>query len=107
VTGGSEPERFSLDIPALDPIAVRVVHAIGPYQDDTILVANRLRGKDTINAHGTDCLAAVEGGPVLLRRVVAGQNDTVTLVPLSSGHDVRYDQKVAWLARIVMAIRYL
>lgn len=101
------PGEFVLDVPAADSVAVRLEHALGAYQADTILIANRLYGRDLVNAHGADCLAALEGGPILLRRVVAGQNGTVTLVPLTSGQVVHYDQNVAWLGRIVMAVRYL
>lgn len=99
--------EFTLDVPALEPVAVRLAAPIGPYAAETILIANRLRGKDLVNAHGTDCLAAIENGPVLLRRVIAGQGGAVTLVPLGSGQDVSYDQRVSWLGRIVMAIRYI
>lgn len=98
---------FVIDVPALDPVAVRLSHAHGPYPAGTVLIANRLRGKDLVNAHGADCIAAIEDGPVLLRRVIAGQAGTVTLIPLVSGHDVSYDQRVLWLGRIVMALRYL
>lgn len=100
------PESFAVDVPALDPLAVRVAQAIGPYSAGTILIVNRLKGKDVANGHGADCLAALDNGPVLLRRVIAGQDGTVTLVPLTMGQDVMYDQRVAWLGRIVMAVQY-
>ncbi len=102
-----EPDGFVLDVPALDPLAVRVGYTLGPYTADTILIANRLKGKDLANAHGADCLVALQNGPILLRRIIAGQDGTVTLVPLNPGQDVSYDQKIEWLGRIVMTVRYL
>jgi hypothetical protein len=45
-------------------------------------------------------------GPILLRRVIRGRNSGWTLVPLDSGMEVQYDQKVEWIARIIMSIRY-
>lgn len=103
--GPSEPE-FVLDVPAIEAVAVRLLSAIGSYPADTILIASRLQGKDLVNAHGADCLAAIENGPILLRRVIAGQEGTVILVPLNPGQDVSYDQHVSWLGRVVMAVRY-
>ena len=100
-------EDFSLDVPAEDPVAMRVDTAIGPYAAGTVLIANRLSGQDTANAHGADCLVALEGGLVLLRRVIAGAQGTVTLVPLTPGSDIRYDQSPVWIARIIMAVRYI
>lgn len=100
-------ESFSLDIPALAPLAVRMSHTVGPYSADTILIANRLQGQDVANAHGADCLVALETGSVVLRRAIAGKDGTMTLIPLAPGQDVSYDQRVAWLGRIVMAVRYL
>jgi hypothetical protein len=58
------------------------------------------------NAHGVDCLVSIVEGPILLRRVIRGRNSGWTLVPLDSGMEVQYDQKVEWIARIIMSIRY-
>lgn len=104
---GEAAESFTLDIPAADAVAVRLTHAIGPYPGGSILIADRLRGRDMANAHGCDCLAALETGALVLRRAIAGQGDTVTLVPLAAGQTVQYDQRVRWLGRLVMTVRYL
>ena len=98
---------FTLDIPADNPIAVRLDRRIGAYSEGTLLIANKLSGTDMANAHGSDCLVALERGGILLRRVIAGRDGTTTLVPLTPGEDVRYDQALDWAGRIVMAIHYL
>jgi transcriptional regulator with XRE-family HTH domain len=96
-----------LEAPAESPVAARLDVAVGPFTAGTVLVANRLREADLANAHGMDCIAALESGPILLCRVIRGRNATWTLVPHDNGSDVRYDQNVLWLARLIMAIKYL
>lgn len=99
--------NFSLEIPADNPVAVRLERRTGPYDEGSILIANRLSGGDMVNAHGSDCIVALQHGPVLLRRVIAGKEGGLTLVPLTPGEDVRYDQSVSWLARIIMSVKYV
>lgn len=106
-TGGVRTESFRIEVGALDPVAVRLREDIGPYRAGSVLVADRLRGGDLANAHGRDCLVALESGLVLLRRIAAGRGSSVTLVPLGSGEDIRYDISVIWIARLAMEIRAL
>jgi hypothetical protein len=44
---------------------------------------------------------------VVLRRVVRGAGDTFTLVPVAPEGDIRYDEAVDWIARLVMRVEYL
>lgn len=95
-----------LDVPADDPIAARLDTIVGYFDAGTVLIANRFREEDVDNAHGVDCLVSIVEGPIVLRRVIRGRNSGWTLVPLDCGMEVQYDQKVEWIARIIMSIRY-
>lgn len=107
LAGFAEPAFLSLDIPAQNPIAVRVTHPVGPFLSGTVLVADKLARTQWQNAIGWDCLVAVENGPTYLRRLIGGLDDTFTLVPLTTGMTILYNQKLKWVARIVMRIDYL
>jgi len=105
-----EPQReetLAIDIPADHPVAVRVDEPVGDYRRGTILIANKFSGRDLSNVLGRDALVSLQGGQVLLRRVVKGRGETFTLVPLQADGDIRYDQTPEWAARIVMRIDYL
>lgn len=102
---GGQSFRFEPGVP--DPVAVRLREDVGPYRSGSVLIASRLKDGDFVNALGRDCLAALESGLVLLCRVVTGRAGSVTLVPLRSGDEVRYDVGVTWLAPLVLEIRPL
>lgn len=106
VPSAADPQSITLDVPAEQPVAVRVDESQGPYAAGSILIANKLVGDDMSSALGRDALVALEGGTILLRRVVKGSNGTFTLVPLSHTDDIRYNQAVEWLAKIVMRVEY-
>lgn len=99
-------QTIRLQMPADDPVAVTLEYAIGPWQAGSILIGNRLAGANLVNAIGADCLVGLKSGAILLRRVIKGDGDSFTLVPHENLADVRYDQSVAWLARIVMSLNY-
>ena len=107
LAGFSEQTYLSFDIPAQNPIAVRITQPAGIYQSGTVLVADRLARAQWQSASGWDCLVAVEKGPTLLRRLIDGRADRYTLVPLTAGMTILYNQKLDWVARIVMRIDYL
>ena len=102
----ADPQSITLDVPAEQPVAVRIDEPQGPYAAGSILIANKLVGEDMSSAVGRDALVGLAGGTVLLRRVVKGSNDSFTLVPLGHTEDVRYNQPVEWLAKIVMRVEY-
>ncbi len=95
-----------LEVPADNPVAVRLDASVGYFEAGTVLIANRLREEDLDNAHGVDCLVSLGNGSILLRRLVRGRNSTWTLVPHENGGEVQYDQAIEWAARIIMAIKY-
>jgi len=98
---------FAIDVPAEQPVAIRVDDPVGDYRRGMVLIASKLTGPDIINAVGRDALVGLRSGRVLLRRIIKGQGDSFTLVPLQTGGEIRYDQQVEWAGRIVMAVRYL
>lgn len=101
-----DTEIITLSAPAEDPVAVRLEEDIGPYRRGSIVIGNRLRGPDIVNAHGHDCIVAAADGAVALRRVLL-RDGRATLVPLDESDDVRFDVDLAWAARLVMTVRYL
>jgi len=107
MAGFSEQTYLSFDIPAHNPIAVRITQPVGAYLPGTVLVADKLARPRWQSAVGYDCLMAVQGGETLLRRLIDGLDDTYTLVPLVTGMPILYNQKLDWIARVVMRIDYL
>jgi len=103
---GKQVNTLHLHVPADDPVAAQLDAQLGPYEAGTILVANRLREANHANAHGLDCLVGLPDLQVMLRRVIRAQDDRWTLVPYEAGSEVVYDVKVAWLAPLVMSLRY-
>jgi transcriptional regulator with XRE-family HTH domain len=97
---------FNLDVPADDPIAVRLDAAVGPFEAGMVLIANRLRHEDRDNAHGMDCLVATSEDAMFLRRIIRGRNGGWTLIPHQSSGEIQYDRQIIWVARILMAIKY-
>ena len=99
---------FHMDVPADDPVAVRLDVTTGPYKAGMVVIANRLAAANIINAFGQDCLVGMTNGTVMLRRVIRCEGDAegITLVPLDNQGEVHYDQKPDWVARIVMSLNY-
>ncbi len=102
---GSEP--FDIALPTGPAIAVTVSADIGPYRSGDVLLSNRLFGADMANAVGHDALVGLHDGPVLLRRLLNGQNGHYVLVPLDSGESVQYRASLDWAGRVQMRISYL
>ncbi len=103
---GKQVNTLHLHVPADDPVAAQLDVRVGLYEIGTILVANRLPQADYEKAHGADCLAGLESGDVLFRRLIRGGKGKWTLVPHDTGSEVLYDARIAWLAPIVMSLRY-
>ena len=104
--GNVNQNTFSLDVAADNPMAARLDISVGDFKAGTVLIANRYRDEDIDNAHGLDCLVAVNDSTILLRRLIRGRNGLWTLVPLENGGEIHYDQKIIWAARILMAVQY-
>jgi transcriptional regulator with XRE-family HTH domain len=103
---GLENEALTLDIPAENPVAVRLDIPCGRYEAGAILVGAKLRDSEHLNANGADCLVGLESGVVLLRRVLFSQTGQIILSPLDPGFGADHDQPIAWIARIIVSIRY-
>lgn len=104
---GDQPQLVHFEVPAEDPVAARLDVSVGYFEAGTILIANRLRPADWANAHGLDCFVGLSSEATLLRRVIRGTDGSWTLVPLDNGTDVQYDQTLVWIARVIVAVRYL
>ena len=98
--------NYRLEVPASAPVAVRVDIGTGPYEAGSVLIASRFRPEDIENAHGTDCIAEIEGGKLMLRRLMRVAPGRWTLIPLEAGGEILSHVPLAWAARVIMAIRY-
>jgi transcriptional regulator with XRE-family HTH domain len=96
-----------IDIPGKDPVAVRLTARLGPYETGTLLIADKLDREDHETADGRDCLVELQGGPLLFRRIVAGRDGLTALVPYEAAGNVDRNLRLAWIAPILMSIRYL
>lgn len=104
--GSVETSLFNLDIPAEDPVAVRLDYAAGRYEAGSILIGSKLRDMDYVNANGLDCLVGLTSSIVLLRRVLHLQGGALIFAPLDPGTGAEVSSGLSWVARIVMSIRY-
>lgn len=104
--GGLEGDVVTLDVPAENPVAVRLEIPCGRYDAGSIVIASKLREPDYLNANGADCLVGLESGIVLLRRVLFTPSGSIILCPLDPGAGAGYNQPVAWIARVVMSVQY-
>lgn len=108
IAPGEDDERVSIDVPADDPVAVRISATTGPYPAGTLVVGNRYRGNNLSNAHGRDAIVATTDGTLLLRRVVADPElGSFVLLSLNNGGEVTRLEEVDWIAPLVLAVRYL
>lgn len=103
---GLENEILSLDIPAENPVAVRLEMPCGRYEAGSVLIGSKLRHTEHLNANGADCLVGLESGAVLLRRVLFMPGGDIALAPLDPGAGADHAQRIAWIARIIMSVRY-
>jgi transcriptional regulator with XRE-family HTH domain len=101
-----DPSFLEIDVPGTDPVAVKVMGKLGPYEGGTILIADRLDDGDLARADGRDCLVALAGGDVLFRRIVSSERSPTAFVPYSDNAPVERDLDIVWLAPVVMAVRY-
>ncbi len=99
--------NFVLDVPAPDPVAIEIDEALGPYAKGSILIGNRMKGDNMLNALGTDAIVALQNGSFVLRKVIKGSGERFTLVPIGPDGDVLYDEEPLWIAGLVMRVEYL
>lgn len=107
LTRATPDESMLFELRGDVPVAVRLSHPAGPFQAQDLLVASRLEGADMREGIGRNCLCALGDGRILLRRVIAGEGGTFTLVPLDPGGEIKYNQNVQWLAPLTLRLSYL
>ena len=105
-TPGALPDQtIELKNPAARPVAVTLTENIGPYRAGETLIADRQQAGSYETLMGKDCLVGVDDDHVLLRRLIKGEGESITLVPYEEGDEITYDVVPRWVARIVMAVR--
>lgn len=95
-----------LEVPADNPIAVRLDLSVGSYIAGQVLIANKFRDEDIDSVHGINCIVQINDGPIFLCRVIRGRDHGWILVPLDNGGEVQYDREIDWAARILMSVKY-
>lgn len=106
VKAQQKTRAIPFEVPGKAPLAVRVKDRLGPYDSGTLLIADRLDDDARALADGRDCLVETLEGALLFRRIVAGPDGQVALVPYAPARAVDRNLRIAWLAPIVMAIQY-
>jgi transcriptional regulator with XRE-family HTH domain len=96
-----------LDVPAPDPVAVALKDRLGPYEPGTMLIASRLTRGVHKEADGRDCLVETVDGRLLFRRIVHNRGGPSAFVPYETRAAIERNLAIAWLAPVVLAIRYL
>jgi transcriptional regulator with XRE-family HTH domain len=100
-------EVLALEVPGEDPMAVKLACRFGPHETGTILIASRLDQRRHADADGRDCLVGVASGQLLFRRLVLSKNSTAAYVPYDDQGPVERNLEIAWIAPVVMSVRYL
>ncbi len=103
----SDTHQVPVEVPGKDPMAVRLKGRLGPYEAGTLLIADRLDNEEHEMADGRDCLVEVLDGRLLFRRIVVGREGLAALVPYEAARTVDRDLRLAWIAPILMSVRYL
>jgi transcriptional regulator with XRE-family HTH domain len=103
---GQENPAFSVEVPAHDPVAVRLDHRTGRFDGGSILIATRLQPQELTGANGADCLVAFKRSAVALRRIYLTPAGTFLFAPLDPGPSAEFDASFEWIARIVMSVKY-
>jgi len=98
--------RLVFENVAADPVAVRLAAPQGRYDAGDMLIGDRLGADDRALAVDRDCLAAPEGGAVLLCRLIRPQAEyRFILSPLAGGPSLVADT-LSLAAPIVMRVSY-
>ncbi|NWH09233.1 MAG: helix-turn-helix transcriptional regulator [Alphaproteobacteria bacterium] len=103
--GPRESEEFAFALPQAPSLAVKMTETAGPYLAGETLVCIRITGEGLGAALGHDCLVGLADGRAMLARVIKGNKESFTLVPLNSGGGVLYHQRLRWAAKVAMRLR--
>ena len=99
-------KTLSLVVASPRPIAVRVAEAMGPFEPETVLIANKLDFDREMLLESCNCLVGLNSGRVVLRRVTCN-SEGVALDAINVGGssgDVSTD--IDWVAPLIMSVRY-
>lgn len=104
----TDEKRLSVSVPASHPVAARLTRNLGSFREGEVLIGNRLPSAHMSQGFDRICLVGVKEGLILLARLLpcSVKGARFALVPLQSGEDTRYVQKIDWCAPIVMAVRF-
>jgi transcriptional regulator with XRE-family HTH domain len=97
---------LAIEVPGSDPMAVKLVERLGPYDSGTILVADKIDRIEEGKADGRDCLVGTASGQLLFRRLVVGGDGIAAYVPYDQAQPVDRHIVINWIAPVVMAVRY-
>lgn len=90
-----------------DAVCVRLGVPSGGHPAGTVLVCERQSGRNIQNAVGSDALAGFTDGDIVFGRIINGEADRYTIVPMSAEASTWYDQELEWVATPRMSLRLL
>jgi transcriptional regulator with XRE-family HTH domain len=102
-----QPRTIQLSVPIEDPIALSLKDRFGPYETGTILIATRLTAPKSKSADGRDCLIELQDGRLSFRRIVYAKGGASAYVPYENASSVERNLDIAWIAPVIMAVRYM
>ncbi len=105
----SKSDDLFIDLPSVNPVAVKLGATLGPFHAGDLLICDRLPGENLIHAVNQDCLATTNHGVSLLCRIIASEQkpSRFSLVPFQAKQAVLYNQELLWVAVLIMRITNL
>lgn len=99
--------KVEISVPVEDPVAVSLRNRFGPHEAGTLLIGTRFTAPKARDVDGRDCLVELRSGRLIFRRVVYTRGGPTAYVPYEDGSPVERNLEIAWIAPVVMTVRYM
>jgi len=99
---------MELYVPAVNPVAVRLIASGGPYKAGEILIGDRRKPTEISGFIGRDAIVELTSNERMVVKIAkpAPHAEGATLIALD-GSKVHYDSRITWIAPVVMVARYV
>jgi transcriptional regulator with XRE-family HTH domain len=98
-------QRLPISLPDLEPIAVQLSAAIGPFGAGSLLVGARIDHARSIDSAGRDCIVATVDGRVLVRHVTRTRAGKLVLRQPGGTGTPEPGGEIDWIAPVSLALR--
>lgn len=106
LTNPAAPKTLSIVVASPSPIAAHVATAVGGFDPETFLVANRIDFDPEILLEQRRCLLGLASGDMLLRTVTSGDGGLLVDWPRACEQGMISTADITWVAPLTMALRY-